>query len=93
MIWLVRTYRTEQVMYIEQVSDDCVDVWTGIVRGPLDGGGVIYRLVKEKGVWKFLNDGSSRGWVSKSQFFPLHIQSTTDPAYSIILRPNTSSTV
>jgi len=52
------------IMSIEFKSPNEVEIMTGVVRGPLDGGGNYFDLKKQNGKWIQVNSDSHRGWVS-----------------------------
>jgi hypothetical protein len=52
------------LMRIEFLGLDKVEIQTGIVRGPLDGGGRFHTLERKHGRWQVVSDGSSKRWVS-----------------------------
>ena len=52
------------ILSINQTAPNNVEVWTGDLRGPLDGGGEIFLLELTDGVWVIIDDGWHRGWVS-----------------------------
>ena len=54
----------KRVLSINQQDAKSVEVMTGEIRGPLDGGGDIILLEKVDGKWQIVGDGVSRGWVS-----------------------------
>ena len=60
----ISKYTAEDILMIIPEKDGSLQVMTGVVRGPLDGGGNIYILKKVKGAWKVYDDGAIRGWVS-----------------------------
>lgn len=55
------TIHDKRILSIEVTTPSTVEVLTGEVRGPLDGGGTIIRLKFESGVWKVFGITS---WVS-----------------------------
>ena len=52
------------VLAIEVLSDNEVEVRTGVIRGPLDGEGDRVIIRREKDGWKWHDDGVRRRWVS-----------------------------
>jgi hypothetical protein len=53
----------EPVLSIDILSTTRVEVRTGRVRGPLDGGGMVYRLDLIAGSWK-IDDKATTHWMS-----------------------------
>jgi hypothetical protein len=53
----------EPVLSIDILSTTRVEVRTGTVRGPLDGGGMVYRLDLIGGSWK-IDDKATTHWMS-----------------------------
>jgi hypothetical protein len=45
------------ILSIEVISQDKVEVTTGVVRGPLDGGGRTAILEKHNGIWQVVETG------------------------------------
>ncbi|CAM3181799.1 hypothetical protein [Rariglobus hedericola] len=52
------------IMSIKFKSPGEVEIMTGVVRGPLDGGGNYFDLKKQNGKWIQANPDSRRFWVS-----------------------------
>ena len=52
------------VLSIRVISANQVEVTTGIIRGPLNGGGDEVIIQRQKDGWKWLDDGVMRSWVS-----------------------------
>ena len=52
------------VLSIRVISANEVEVTTGIIRGPLDGGGDIVIIRRDKDGWKWHDDGVIRSWIS-----------------------------
>ena len=50
------------VLSIRVISANQVEVTTGIIQGPLAGGGDIVIIRREKDGWKWLDDGVRRFW-------------------------------
>lgn len=58
--WLVRAETFQSILRIIEQPDGSVEVWTGRQRGPLDGGGRLFRFERTNG-WKTTERA---GWVS-----------------------------
>lgn len=58
---ITNTGEADPILSIRVISRSDVEVTTGIVRGPLDGGGNIYRVKKKNGQWTLDGKGS---WIS-----------------------------
>lgn len=56
--------RTDPVLWIDVISKNEVDVSTGVIRAPLDGGGRIFKLQKESGKWIYVKENFYRSWTS-----------------------------
>jgi hypothetical protein len=52
------------LMGIEFLGPDKVEIQTGVIRGPLDGGGRYHTLEKRNGKWQVISDGPSKSWFS-----------------------------
>lgn len=52
------------ILSIHHTEPNSAKVYTGEVRGPLDGGGKIILFKRIEGVWTIIDDGVLRGWVS-----------------------------
>jgi hypothetical protein len=52
------------LMEIEFLGPDKVEIQTGVIRGPLDGGGRYHTLEKRNGKWQVISDGPSKSWFS-----------------------------
>ena len=74
IIECVMAVSKEPVLRIEVQAHGEVEVDTGVVLGPLDGGGDTYLLQKKGRHWHIVDDGKIRGWVSSLTFpgSPLH---------------------
>ncbi len=55
--WAVRTQTLDSILSIYERPDGTVIVHTGFQRGPLYGGGKIYRLTNTKGGWRISKKG------------------------------------
>lgn len=62
--------RTLPVLWIDVISKTEVDVSTGEVRGPLDGGGRIFKLRRENDKWIYIKEEMYRSWVSENNLEP-----------------------
>jgi hypothetical protein len=62
--------RTLPVLWIDVISKTEVDVLTGVIRGPLDGGGRIFKLRRENGKWIYIKEEMYRSWVSENNLEP-----------------------
>ena len=60
---LLRQRTPDPILSIHPAGFDRWEVWTGVVRRPLDGGGDIFIVEKRFGKWTVIDDGI-RGWVS-----------------------------
>ena len=54
----------QRVLCIQETGANTVEVRTGEMRGPLDGGGDIVLLERVGGAWQVIDDGVHRSWVS-----------------------------
>lgn len=62
--------RTLPVLWIDVISKTEVDVVTGVVRGPLNGGGRIFKLRRENDKWIYIKEEMYRSWVSENNLEP-----------------------
>ena len=61
---LVAKLTEDAILTIDVRRPNVVEVKTGVVRGPLDGGGVYYEFEKKDGRWVRINEKGSKSWVS-----------------------------
>jgi hypothetical protein len=54
----------DPILSIHVLSKSHVEVETGVIRGPLDGGGRIYDLKKKNKKWEIYDTGYIKSWVS-----------------------------
>ena len=58
---IVQAETTEPILQIERQPDGTVKVLTGVLRGPLDGGGNLFTLKRTFRGWKIISSGF---WIS-----------------------------
>jgi hypothetical protein len=61
---LIRDLTHDPIMQIEADELDNIEVMTGVIRGPLDGGGTYFNFAKRNGHWTQIHTGSQKFWVS-----------------------------
>jgi hypothetical protein len=61
---LVRGLTKDPIMKMTVDDLGTVEVMTGVVRGPLDGGGDFYDFAKREGRWVRINSDKIKSWVS-----------------------------
>jgi hypothetical protein len=64
IINIIKSQTDEEIIWINAISAAEIEVMTGVIRGPLDGGGNVYILKFHAGKWILFDDGSIRSWVS-----------------------------
>lgn len=55
--WTIRTQTFQKILRIYQETDGTVSIETGVVRGPLNGQGRLYRLKKTSKGWERIESG------------------------------------
>ena len=66
IIVIEKIKNVDPILSIEVLSSTRVDVETGVIRGPLNGSGRYYEVMKEDGVWFRQKTTTMRGWVSQA---------------------------
>jgi len=54
----------QPIISIRVIQENHVEVTTGTIRGPLDGGGFIYEFKKNENKWELINPNMIKSWVS-----------------------------
>ena len=62
--YIINNVTKDNIIYIKKIDNETLEIHTGIIRGPLDGGGEIYLLKRRKGKLELFDDGAIRSWVS-----------------------------
>ncbi|PXA02841.1 hypothetical protein DDZ13_15040 [Coraliomargarita sinensis] len=60
----------DPILSIRVIDRENVEVRTGVVRGPMDGGGRIYSLKKVTGEWELDESKGTAHWLSKTKGEP-----------------------
>lgn len=61
---IVKSLTDDPIMDITITGADTVEVMTGVVRGPLDGGGRYFDFKRVRGRWEYTQENGLKMWVS-----------------------------